>query len=95
MDIPIRNIVPISQFKSGLSDYARTVHETGEPLVITQNGSPSMVVMSVSEFDDMTKLIQAMKLFNVQRQAEQQYGQGQGVDEATAMARMRALRGRV
>lgn len=55
------------------------MNETGQPLIFSRNSSPP--------------LIQAMKLFNAQRQAEQQYQQGQGVDEATAMAHMRARQG--
>lgn len=94
MDITLDNIVPISQFKDGLSHYARQVQESGQPMVITQNGSPSLVVMSASEFDDLAKLVNAMKLFQFQRQAEQQHGEGRVVTEADAMTRMQRLRGR-
>ncbi len=44
-------IVPISEFKGQAAHWLRRVAETGQPIVITQNGRPAGVLLSPSEFD--------------------------------------------
>lgn len=45
------DIIPIGQFKSGISKYLKSVQATGQPLVITQNGRPAGVLLSPAEYD--------------------------------------------
>ena len=47
------DIIPVGEFKSGLSKYLRDVQETGHPLVITQNGRPAGVLLSPSDYDEL------------------------------------------
>lgn len=47
------DIVPIGEFKSSLSKWFKNVRNTGQPLVITQNGRPAGVLLSPSEYDDL------------------------------------------
>ncbi len=44
-------IRPISDLQTHLPDISRFVHESGEPLYLTQNGYGDMVVMSAEAFD--------------------------------------------
>lgn len=44
-------IVPIGEFKGQAAHWLRRFAETGEPVVITQNGRPAGVLLSPSEFD--------------------------------------------
>ncbi len=46
-------IIPIGEFKTGLSKWIKNVQNTGNPLVITQNGRPAGVLISPSEYDDL------------------------------------------
>ena len=46
-----RGIVPIGQFKGEARRWLKHVSETGEPVVITQNGKPAGVLLSPGEFD--------------------------------------------
>ena len=47
------DIIPIGEFKTGLSKCLKSVQETGHPLIITQNGRPAGVLLSPSEYDDL------------------------------------------
>ena len=47
------DIVPIGEFKSGLSKWLKNIQRSGQHLVITQNGKPAGVVLSPTEYDDL------------------------------------------
>lgn len=51
------DIVPISDFKAQASEWLRKVGESGQPLVITQNGKPAGVLLSPESFDELTEKI--------------------------------------
>jgi len=46
-------IIPIGEFKVSLSKWLKNVWNTGNPLVITQNGRPAGVLISPSEYDEL------------------------------------------
>jgi len=45
------DIVPVSDFKAQAADWLKRVSDTGQPVVITQNGKAAGVLVSPSEFD--------------------------------------------
>jgi len=45
------DIVPLGQFKTKASQFLKSINDTNRSIVITQNGKPSTVVLSPSEFD--------------------------------------------
>lgn len=47
------DIIPIGEFKTSLSKWLKNVQNTGHPLIITQNGRPSGVLLSPSEYDEL------------------------------------------
>jgi len=49
------DIVPVSDFKSQAANWLRRVAETGQPLVITQNGKAAGVLLSPAEFDRLSE----------------------------------------
>lgn len=49
------DIVPVSEFKAQAAECLRRIAQTGQPLVITQNGKAAAVVLSPSEFDRLTE----------------------------------------
>jgi prevent-host-death family protein len=54
MDKPLRvadDIVAIGKFKSQAASWLRRINETGQRLVITQNGTAAGVLMAPGEFD--------------------------------------------
>jgi len=44
-------IVPIAEFKAQAPHVLRRLAETGEPILITQNGKPAAVLLAPAEFD--------------------------------------------
>jgi len=44
-------IVPLGEFKSQAAKLLKRLGETGQPIVITQNGRPAGVLVSPAEFD--------------------------------------------
>ena len=49
------DIVPVSDFKAQAADWLRRIAETGQALVITQNGKAAGVLLSPAEFDRLTE----------------------------------------
>ena len=45
------DIVPVSDFKAQAPDWLKRVADTGQPVVITQNGKAAGVLVSPAEFD--------------------------------------------
>lgn len=48
------DIVPIGDFKAQLARRLKQVNEGRRPLIVTQNGKPTAVVLSPAEFDRLT-----------------------------------------
>ncbi len=52
--ISIKNdIVPIAEFKTSLSKWFKSLHGTGHPVIITQNGKPAGVLLSPEDYDEL------------------------------------------
>ena len=47
------DIVPIAEFKTGISKWFKSLKATGHPLIITQNGKPAGVLLSPGDYDDL------------------------------------------
>jgi prevent-host-death family protein len=47
------DIVPIAEFKTGISKWFRSLKATGHPLIITQNGKPAGVLLSPGDYDEL------------------------------------------
>ena len=43
-------IRPVSDLRNHFTEISRTVHESGEPVILTKNGSGDMVVLSYDEY---------------------------------------------
>ena len=49
------DIVPVGEFKGQTARWLRHAAETGQPVVITQNGKPAGVLVSPTEYDRLTE----------------------------------------
>jgi prevent-host-death family protein len=45
------SVLPLGEFKTQASRVLRQLHESNRPVVITQNGRPSAVLITPEEFD--------------------------------------------
>ncbi|MBT1076634.1 type II toxin-antitoxin system Phd/YefM family antitoxin [Geobacter grbiciae] len=47
------DIIPIAEFKTGISKWFKNLQESGHPLIITQNGKPAGVLLSPADYDEL------------------------------------------
>ena len=47
------DIVPIAEFKTGISKWFKSIQKAGHPLIITQNGKPAGVLLSPTDYDEL------------------------------------------
>ena len=47
------DIIPVGEFKAGLSKYLNEINSKNNSLIITQNGKPAGVLISPSQFDEL------------------------------------------
>ena len=76
-------IKPISYLKSHTAEIVKTLTESREPLVITQNGEAKLVVMDVKRFEEQAETMALLKLLALgNRQIE--LGQFQDMEDVFA-----------
>ena len=56
------DIKPISWLKNNAKQLVETVDETGNPMIITQNGEAKAVVMNVRAYDQMQESLALLRL---------------------------------
>lgn len=85
------DIQPLSEFRSHAAEHLERVRETRRPLVLTQRGRSSAVILDVGEYD---RLLDELELLRDIRTAESQLAEGKGVPHAAARERvLSSLRG--
>ena len=47
------DIVPIAEFKAGISRWFKSLKSTGQPVIITQNGKPAGVLLSPEAYNKL------------------------------------------
>ena len=48
-----KDIIPIGEFKTSISKWINKTKNTGQPIIITQNGRPAAVMITPNDFDDL------------------------------------------
>ena len=78
-------VKPISYLKSHAAEIVKGLDESGEPLVITQNGEAKMVVMGIVEYEEQQQAIALLKLIAL---GEKDRKAGKGISAAEMKARL-------
>lgn len=47
------DIVPIAEFKARISKWFKSIQKAGHPLIITQNGKPTGVLLAPGDYDEL------------------------------------------
>ena len=71
-----QDIKPLSEFRANTTACIQQVHDTKRPIVITQHGKSSAVLLDVREYE---RLIEQLELLKDVRLAEKQLASGQGI----------------
>ncbi len=68
-----QDIQPLSEFRSKVAFYFDKVKRTKRPLIITQNGKSSAILLDVSEYQSMVDKLEVLEDI---KSAEEQISQG-------------------
>ena len=76
-----KDIKPLSEFRSKVATYLEQVHNTKRPLLITQNGKSSAVLMDVAEYENIIDKIELLQDIQL---AKTQIEEGKGISNSDA-----------
>lgn len=79
-------VKPISHLKSNAAEVLRTLAESREPMVITQNGEARAVIQDVSTYEETQETLALLKILALGNQ-EIERGEVAPVDEVVARLR--------
>ena len=74
-------IEPVTTLKTKSAELIRRAKETGQPIVITQNGKATAVLQDVESFERQRKALLMLRLFS---QGEEEVRRGSGVPHEKA-----------
>ncbi len=81
------DIKPLSEFRANAAALVERVRKTRRPLVLTQRGHSTAVVLGATEYE---RLMEEVEVLRDVRQAEQQLEAGLGIPHADAKAQVMA-----
>ena len=84
---PSTDIQPLSAFRANAAGFLKKVRDSRRPLVLTQNGRSTAVVLDVEQYD---ALIEELEVIREIREARAQLARGEGIPHEQAMAELRA-----
>jgi antitoxin YefM len=85
------DIKPVSEFRANAAELIDHVKSSRRPLVLTQRGHSTAVVLDVAEYE---RMVEEIELLSDVRTAIQQIESGQGISNRDAKAELRKRFGR-
>ena len=79
-------IKPISYLKANAAKVVRSLAESGEPMIITQNGEATAVIQDIASYEQTQETLALLKMLAL---GEQQLKEGRTVSAHDAMKRFR------
>ena len=81
------DIKPLSEFRANAANFVKQVKETKRPLILTQHGKSSAVLVDVAEYQ---AIIEKLELLQEVQLAEQQISEGKYLTTAKVEKRLKA-----
>ena len=81
-----KDIQPLSEFRANAASMIEKVKNEHRPLVITQHGKSSAVLMDVADYENMVETIELLQEIN---QARQELDAGKGIPHEEVMDSLR------
>lgn len=78
--------LPVSQVKARLSEVIESARESGQPVVITQNGEGTAVLQDMESYEAMRRSLAMLKLV---AQGERDLSRGKAVPQAQVFKTLR------
>lgn len=82
----VSRIKPISYLKANAAKVVRGLAESGEPMIITQNGEATAVIQDIATYEQTQETLAMLKILAL---GEQQVKEGKTVSASEAMRRFR------
>ncbi len=79
------DIKPLSEFRANAASFVKQVKETKRPLILTQHGKSSAVLMDVAAYQSLLEQIELLREVQV---AEQQMAEGKVLSPARVKKHM-------
>lgn len=83
---PSEDVQPVSAFRANAASFIDQVRDTKRPLILTQHGKSSAVLMDVEEYE---ALIGEVELLRDIRQSRGEIAEGEGVSHAEVAQRLK------
>ena len=83
---PSQDVQPLSAFRANAAGLLRQLKETRRPLVLTQHGRSTAVVLDV---DHCEALMEELELIREIRQAKAELARGEGIPQEQVIAEVR------
>ena len=77
-----RDIQSVTEFRAHAKNYINQVKQTKRPLVLTQHGKSSAVLLDVTEYE---KLLDKLELIQDIRTAQKDISEGKGIEHDYAL----------
>lgn len=81
-----KDIQPLSEFRANAASMIEKVKKEHRPLVITQHGKSSAVLLDVTDYEQMIETIERLQEIN---RAQKQMEEGQGIPHEDVMSSVR------
>jgi len=81
-----KDIQPLSEFRANAASMIEKVKNEHRPLVITQHGKSSAVLLDVGDYENMIETIELLQEIN---QARQELEDGKGVSHEEVMSSLK------
>ena len=79
------DIKPLSEFRANVSSFINQIHKTKRPIVLTQHGKSTAVILDVLEYES---IIDRLELADDIKTAEKQISEGHGIGHPAAKKRL-------
>lgn len=84
---------PLSDLERRTAEVIRQVQETGDPLVLTQNGREVAVLLSIEAFEDFRAETERRELQGAVEEAEAEIAAGKWVEHAEVLGTLKRWAG--
>ncbi len=72
-----QDIKPLTEFRANVAAFVQKVRKSKRPMVITQHGRSSAVLIGVEEYESLIEKIEILQDIHL---AEKQFNEGQSID---------------
>ncbi|MDZ7693202.1 MAG: type II toxin-antitoxin system Phd/YefM family antitoxin [Balneolaceae bacterium] len=87
-----KDIQPLSEFRANAASMIEKIKKEHRPLVITQHGKSSAVLLDVGDYEQMIDTIELLQEIN---QARQEIEDGKGTEHEEVMSSLKERLGKV